>query len=50
MWAGTAQSVLQIATVWTILGSNPGEGEIFYTLPDRPWGLVSYTVSTGSFP
>jgi hypothetical protein len=23
----------------TVRGSNPGEGEIFRTCPDRPWGL-----------
>jgi hypothetical protein len=26
------------ATGWTVRGSNPGEGEIFRTHPDRPWG------------
>jgi len=26
------------ATVWKVRGSNPGEGEIFRTPPDRPWG------------
>jgi hypothetical protein len=31
-----AQSVQQIATVWTVRGSNPGEGEVFRTRPDRP--------------
>jgi len=25
------------ATGWTILGLNPGGGEIFSTCPDRPW-------------
>jgi hypothetical protein len=36
--AGTAQSVLQFATGWTVRGSNPGRGEIFRTRPDRPCG------------
>ena len=36
-----AQSVLRLATSWTVLGSNPGGGEIFSTCPDRPWGLPS---------
>jgi hypothetical protein len=36
-WAGIAQSVLRLATGWTVRGSNPGEGEIFRTCPDRPW-------------
>ena len=31
--------VLQwLATGWTVLGSNPGGGEIFRTRPHRPWG------------
>jgi hypothetical protein len=29
-------------------GSNPGEGEIFRTCPDRPWDPPS-TMGTGSF-
>ena len=41
MSAGIAQSVKRLATGWTIRGSNPGEGEIFRTRPDRPWGLPS---------
>ena len=36
-----AQSVKQLATVWTIRGSNPGGGEIFRTCPDRLWGPPS---------
>ena len=32
-----AQSVQRLATGWTVLGSNPGGGEIFRTCPDRPW-------------
>jgi hypothetical protein len=31
-----AQSVLRLAMGWTVLGSNPGGGEIFRTRPDRP--------------
>jgi len=23
---------------WTVKGSNPGGGEIFYNCPDWPWG------------
>jgi len=34
-------SVDGIATGWTVWGSNPGEGEIFRTRPDRPWGPPS---------
>jgi hypothetical protein len=37
-WAGTAQPVQRLATVWTVQGSNTGGGEIFLTRPDRPWG------------
>ena len=36
-----AQSVQRLATGWTVQGSNPGVGETFLTLPDRPWGLPS---------
>jgi hypothetical protein len=39
--AGIAQSVYRIATGWTVRGSNAGEGEIFRTRPDRPWGPPS---------
>jgi hypothetical protein len=35
---------------WTVRGSNPGEGEIFRTRPDRPRGPPNpYTTGTGSF-
>jgi hypothetical protein len=27
----------QLATGWTVRGSNPGGGEIIRTCPDRPW-------------
>lgn len=37
----SAQSVLRLATVWTVRGPNSGEGEIFNACPDRPWGLTS---------
>ena len=37
-WAGIAQSVERIATGWMVRGSNPGEGEIFRTRPDRTKG------------
>ena len=33
-----AQSVQRLATNSTVRGLNPGEGEIFRTCPDRPWG------------
>jgi len=36
-----AQSVEQVATGWTIRGSNPGGGEIFRSCPNRPWGPPS---------
>jgi hypothetical protein len=38
-WPGIAQSVQRVATDWTVLGSNPGGGEIYRTRADRPWGL-----------
>jgi hypothetical protein len=36
-----AQSVQRLTTGWTVLGSNPGGGEILRTSPDRPWGPPS---------
>ena len=36
-----AQSVLRLATGWTVRGSNPGGGEILRTCPDRHWGPAS---------
>ena len=35
--AGLVQSVQQLATSWTVRGSNHGGGEIFRTCPDRLW-------------
>jgi len=40
-WAGIAQSVQRLATVWAVRWSNPGDSEIFHSHPDRPWGLPS---------
>jgi hypothetical protein len=40
-----AQSVLRLATGWTVWGSNPGGGEIFRTRPDLPWGPPSLLYS-----
>ena len=39
---GIAQSVYQLATGWTVRGSNPGEDRIFCNRPDRPWGPPSH--------
>ena len=39
--AGIDQLVQRLAAGWTVRGSNPGEGEIFLTSPDRPWGPPS---------
>ena len=41
IWAGIAQSVQRLATGWTVRVSNSGEGEIFRSRPDRPWGFPS---------
>ena len=30
-----------LATGWTVLGSDPGVGKIFRTHPNRPWGPPS---------
>jgi hypothetical protein len=38
LWPGSS---VGIATGWTVRGSNPGDGEIFRTRPDRPWGQPS---------
>jgi len=32
---------VRLATGLTVRGSNPGEGEIFRTCPERPWGPPS---------
>ena len=44
-WAGITQLVWQLAMGWTVWGSNPGESEIFCSLPDRPWGVPSLLYS-----
>ena len=36
-----ALSVQQLATTWTVWGSNPGGDETFRTCPDLPWGPPS---------
>jgi hypothetical protein len=36
------QSVLRLATGWTVRGSNPGGGEMFRTRPDRLWSPPSF--------
>jgi len=36
LWVGIAQSVLELATGWTVWGSNPGGSEIIRTNPERP--------------
>ena len=36
-----AQLIQQLATSWTVQGSNPGGDEIFRTCPDWPWGPLS---------
>ena len=40
--AGIAKLVQGISADWTVRGSNLGGGEIFRTLPDRPWGPPSH--------
>ena len=50
-WAGIAQSVLQLATVWTVRGSNPDGARFSAPVQTRPEiHPASYTVGTGSFP
>ena len=40
-------SVVCIATRFTVRGRNPGGHEIFRTRPDRPWGPASLWYSGG---
>jgi hypothetical protein len=37
-WAGIAQAVYQLATAWTVWGSNPCGGKVFCTYAVRHWG------------
>ena len=37
MRVGIAQSVLRLATDWTVRGTNHVGDEIFRTSPDQPW-------------
>jgi hypothetical protein len=30
--------VQSLSTVWTVRGSNTGEGKVVHTRPDQPWG------------
>jgi len=50
--AGIAQWVQQLATGWTVRGSNSGGGEICRTRSDWPWGSPSlpYNGYRVSFP
>jgi hypothetical protein len=42
---------IRLVMGWTVRCSNPSEGEIFPTRPDRPRGHpAACTVGTGSFP
>ena len=42
--------VYQLATGWTVRGSNPGDGEIYRTSPDRTWCPPSLLYKgTGSY-
>jgi hypothetical protein len=53
MFIGGPGSVvgIELATGWTVRGSNCGGGKIFRTCPDRSWGPPSScTMDTGSFP
>jgi hypothetical protein len=42
VWTAIAQSVQQLATGWTVRGSNPGGGDIFRICPVRPWGPLNF--------
>lgn len=50
-FAGIVQSVLRLATDWTILWSNPVGGKISHSPPNQPWGPPSLLYSrTKSLP
>jgi len=51
-WTGIMQLVQRLATDRTVRPSNPGEGEIFRSRPDRPWDQPSLPHSglLGLFP
>jgi len=40
-WAGLAELVQQLATGWTVWGSNPSGGETFHTHPEQLCGPPS---------
>ena len=42
LWAGIVQSVQRHAKGWMVRRSNPSEGEIFRTCPDRPWDTHNF--------
>ena len=49
--AGIAQSVLRLASGWTVGQSNSGEGEGFRTRTDWSWSLPPcYKMGTSSVP
>jgi len=52
LWAGITQSVERLATYWMVRRSNPCEGELFFTPPDRLLVLRSllYNGYRVSFP
>jgi len=51
-WVAIDQSVQQLATGWTVRGSNPGGGARFSSPVQTGPGAHtdSYTMGTGSFP
>jgi len=50
-WAGIAQSVQQLATGWTVRGSNPGGGRFSAPVQTGPGAHpASYIMGTGFFP
>ena len=48
-WIRIAQSVYRPVTDRTVRGSDPGDGEVFHTRPDRA-RPASCTMGTGSLP
>ena len=53
LWVAKAQSVLRLATGWTVRGSNPGGGGARFSAPVQTGPgahPASCTISTGLFP
>jgi hypothetical protein len=41
VWAWIAKTLWRLVACWKVPGSNHCMGEIFLTIPNRPWGTQS---------